>query len=463
MPGYLQQINGSYWSDIEEVNGSRQSRIELVNLQDAELVRDLVETTIAPEQGCLYVFDFSETVYDANTGNVTYCPCLIPYDNNTDNPIQSGHLTMKEVLDNFTQIRPLFRSNLAVNYKYNTNLTNGLGNVERTVAQSPINGVTPTGLRNPTGSTLDNATVNGSRSTAYVAVPPQFVTAQGFSATNTTYSGPTVAGFSTTNTFVWSDGNTYQSNRFSGLRYTTNNQRLILGSIQVVSSYQNNYILEGGPQGTVDTSTNNRNVSGSEFHRLDHSQNLTNDSTLWGYKQNTTATVRVVFVDEYTGSTSLFRNFGSCGSNRGWRIRLSGSGSAPQLNLITHQQNTSGSARTTRTNTIGNLSTFSHYAGNGQWNLLHLTIDDSTPTTFRVYINGQLLGSVNALTGYTYQMYRATTNRTLNPYNASWGNFFSNEGWRGFLNEMSEYDHAFSTTEISNDFTAFKAKYWEQQ
>ena len=298
MPGYLQQINGSYWSDVEEVNGSRQSRIELVNLQDAQLVRDLVETTIAPEQGCLYVFDFSESTFDG--ADLSYCPCLIPYDNNTDNPLQAGHLTMAEALDNFTQIRPMFRSNLAVNYKYNTNLTDGLGDVERTVAQSAISAVTPTGLRNPTGSTLDNATVDSSRSTAYVAVPPQFLTAQGFSATNTTYSGPTIVGFSTSSNFTWSDGNTYRSNRFPALRYTTNNQRFIIGSMVVLSSYQNNYILEGGPQGTTDTSTDNRNVSGSEFHRIDHSQNLTGDSTLWGYKQNTTATVRVVFVDEYT-------------------------------------------------------------------------------------------------------------------------------------------------------------------
>lgn len=454
MAGYTQEINGAYWSDLEEVNGIRQATVGEVNTTDTQLCRDLLEYTGAPEEGCYYCFDFFDTTFSGST--VTFCPLLIPYDNDTTNPIQSGNLNFSQFMNGVNQIRPLFRSNYAVNYKYNTNLTNGLGDVERTLAVCNITGVTPTGLRNPTGSTLTDATVDVSRSTAFVDVPPQFIVAQGFPATSTTYSGPTVTSFSTSNTFTWTDGNTYKSVRGAGLRYTADNQRFIVGNTRVTSQYQNNFILEGGPEGTADGTTDNRDVSGAESERVDLSLKATNDPTLWLYKQNTSHTVRVVFVN--TTTTGL-KNFGNYGAERGWRIRMSSS----SFQVIFLEGNTGSTANgTTKTRTLGNTSN-SLYAGDNQWNLLHFTIDDSEPTVFRMYLNGGLLGSTSASTNTTFQPWRGTTNRATTPYTAQWGNRFSGEGWRGWMNEMSEYDHAFSTTEIANDFAYFKAKYWELQ
>jgi hypothetical protein len=453
MAGYTQRVNGSFWSDLEEVNGIRQATVGEVNTTDTQLCRDLIEHTGAPEQGCYYVFDFSKSTLFGST--VTFCPLLIPYDNDTTNPIKSGFLNFSEFMNGNTQIRPMFRSNYAVNYKYNTNLTNGLGNVERTLAICRISAVTPTGLRNPTGSTLTDATVDVSRSTAFVDVPPQFIVAQGFPATSTTYSGPEITLFSTQNTFTWTDGETYSSKTIPALRYTANNQRFIIGNSPVHSQYQNNFILEGGPEGNADGTTNNLNVSGAEPSRVDLSLKATGDLPLWLYRQNTSHTVRVVFVNT---TSSGSRNFGNYGGERGWRIRMN----ANRFEVIFLEGLTTSTANgVTRTRQLG-LTSSSLYAGDNQWNLLHFTIDDSEPTVFRMYLNGGLLGSTSAGTGDTFAPWRGSTDRSLTPYTAQWGNRFSGEGWRGWLNEMSEYDHAFSTTEISNDFAYFKAKYWEE-
>ena len=458
MPGYTQQVNGAWWSDIVEVNGENQNTITDISGNDPFLCRDLVEYTIAPQAGCLYVFDFSETVID--NGNVTFCPCFIPYDNNTNQPIQSGNLTLAEFLDNNTVIRPIIRSLLAVNYKVNTNLTNGLGDTERTVANGNITGLTPTGLRTPTGTTLTDATIDVARSTEFADVPPQFIIGQLFNATTTTYSGPTIAGFSTSSTFTF-DGVTYQSVRKSALYFTVNNQRCIVANQPLHSSYENNFILEGGPEGTADGTTNSRTISGTEPFRTDLSQFCSGDQTLWGYKQNTTSTIRMVFVN--TATTGV-RNFGNYGGNRGWRIRLNNN----RLEVIYYEQNgtTNSNANTKTWIVSSNIFTNANWAGsasNQQWNMIHLTIDDSVPTTLEIFLNGTSLGTRTVTSNTIWGAWRGTNNRATNPYTTQWGNYFSNEGWRGYFAELSEYDHAFSASEIATDFTNFKGKYWEAQ